>query len=72
MTHAGLQLDMFKRVRAPHRQMMAFRDRGWNVRGEEVCWFECPKCGAKSGMRRWNHADAADGPKCPKCNRERR
>lgn len=64
----ALQLDMFKRVRAPRVQEMAYRDRGWNARGEEVVWFECPKCGTEL-MTVWRHADAADGPPCRKCNK---
>lgn len=76
MTDAGFQLDMFKRVRASRAQRMAYRDRGWNARGDEVCWFECPKCGAQSGMRKWRFADAERepnlGPECHKCNREKR
>lgn len=74
MTDAGLQLDFFKRARAPRVQRMAYRDRGWNCRGEEVCWFECPKCGAQSGMRKWRHDEADEGPECRSkvCNKERK
>lgn len=68
MTDA-LQLDFFKRARAPRVQKMTFRDAGWSGRGEEVCWFECPKCGATSGMKKWRHDEAQDGPPCPKCNK---
>ncbi|HEY8136235.1 MAG TPA: hypothetical protein VIF61_00245 [Methylocystis sp.] len=68
MSDAVLQLDFFKRVRAPRAQLMAYRDHGWNARGNEICRFDCPRCGASRWME-WKLADANDGPPCPKCNK---
>jgi len=67
-----LQLDFFRRVSKPREIRMSFVDAGWNVRGEPVAWFECNRCGLRSGMVRCAPEDRADGPPCVKCNKERR
>lgn len=71
MSDAFYQPDLFKRVNRPRPQMMAYRDHGWNADGEEICEFECPKCGDSRWLA-WKLGDAAEGPECPTCNRERR
>ena len=72
MTDA-LQLDFFKRAAAKRPAIMSFADRGWNVRGEQIAQFKCPRCAARSAwIKVSSPEDELKGVPCPKCNKERR